>query len=365
MEEKNSLIKSKVRDSNFELLRIISMMLIFLYHYINYGGILNVGSYTINKLTALFLYSGGRVGVNIFILIMGYFMINSKFKIKKVLKMMFQVFFYSSVLAILSVYRLKSNFEVISIKEYLTPTLSSIYWFATYYIIVYLTSPFLNKLIKSLGKKGCQKLIIVFTILLSVIPTISYRITFASEFFTWFVYMYILGAYIREYNFEFKNKKTAKIISIIYPFFSFLLVVISILINKYCKNIYIDITHFDGLYCLPVLIGSVGIFMWFKNIHIKENKVINFFGKTSFAVYLLHDHLLYKNILWSIDIKTQLVEQSPVYIFVGHLFLSMIFIYLIASFIEFLRVTILEKTLFKIKIFDKYLDKFDNWYNEV
>lgn len=117
--EEQVITENKMRESNFELLRIIAMMFIFVYHYINYGGILNVGSYTINKLIALFLYSGGRVGVNIFILIMGYFMINSKFKIKKVFKMMFQVFFYSVILAILSVYRLNSNFEATSIKNIL------------------------------------------------------------------------------------------------------------------------------------------------------------------------------------------------------------------------------------------------------
>lgn len=359
-----SLKENKMRDSKFELLRILSMMSIFIYHYINYGGILNVGSYTNNKLIALFLYSGGRVGVNIFILIMGFFMINSKFKIKKVLKMTFQVFFYSILLAVIAVHRLQSNFKVISINEFFTPILSSLYWFATYYIIVYLVSPFINKLIKSLGKEGCKKFIISATVILSVIPTISYRVTFATEFFTWFVFMYIIGAYIKEYNFEFKNPKTALIITICYPIVAFFTVIVSILINKY-TSLNVDITHFHGLYCILTLIGSIGIFMLFKNLHIKGNKIINFFGKTSFAVYLLHDHLLYRNILWSMDLKTQLVEQSPAYIFVGHLFVSMIIIYLIASFIEFLRVTLLEKRLFKIKVFDKYFDRFDNWYNEI
>lgn len=362
--EEQVITENKMRESNFELLRIIAMMFIFVYHYINYGGILNVGSYTINKLIALFLYSGGRVGVNIFILIMGYFMINSKFKIKKVFKMMFQVFFYSVILAILSVYRLNSNFEATSIKEYFTPILSAVYWFATYYVIIYLITPFLNKLIKSLGKNGCKKLIIISTVILSLIPTISYRITFASELFTWFVYMYILGAYIREYNFDFKNKKTSKILSLLYPIVAFITVIITILINKYCYC-NIDITHFYGMYSILVVISSISIFMWFKNMHIKGNKIINFFGKTSFAVYLLHDHLLYKNILWTLDVKTQLVEQSPAYIFIGHLFISMILIYILTSIIEFLRINILEKPLFKIKIFDKYLDKFDNWYNDI
>ena len=75
----------KIRESNLELLRIISMISIFIYHYCVHGGILEVGSYTINKSVALFFSIGGRVGVNIFILIMGYFMVKSQFKIKRII----------------------------------------------------------------------------------------------------------------------------------------------------------------------------------------------------------------------------------------------------------------------------------------
>lgn len=355
---------NKIRESNFELLRIIAMLMIFIYHYVNYGGILKVGSFTNNKLIALFLYSGGRLGVNIFILIMGFYMIHSKFKVKKYLKMVLQVFFYSVVLALISIYRLNTDFNQVNIKAYFTPVVSAVYWFPTYYLIVYLFTPYLNKFIKSLGKKGCEKLLIVGGVILSGIPTISYRVVFATEFFTWFVYMYILGAYIKLYNYEFKNPKTAKRISIAYPLVAFATVIVSIIINKMFK-IDIDITHFLGLYSFIVLIGSVGIFMWFKNIKIKHNKIINLFAKTSFAIYLLHDHLLYKNIFWTMDVKTQVYEQAPFYIFTAHIILSAIVAYILISVIEILRIYLLEKPLFKIKIFDKYLDKFDNWYNGI
>ena len=354
----------KERYSNIELLRIISMLMIYLYHFVNYGGILNVGSYTNNKLIALFLCSGGRLGVNIFILIMGYFMINSKFRIKKYIKTVLQVFFYSVILAVIAVYRLNTNFEQINIKAYLTPIISGVYWFPTYYLIVYLFTPYLNRFIKSLGKKGCEKLIIVGSILLSGIPTISYRVVFATEFFTWFVYMYIIGAYIKLYNFEFKNKKTAGVITFSYPFIAYLTIIISIIINKTFK-LDIDILHFVGLYSFVVLIGAVGIFMFFKNIKINSNKIINLFAKTSFAIYLFHDHLLYRNIFWTMDIKTAVYEQSPFYIFTAHLLGSAIVVYLIVSIIELLRIYLIEKTIFKLKVIDKWFDKFDNWYNDI
>ena len=63
------------------------------------------------------------------------------------------------------------------------------------------------------------------------------------------------------------------------------------------------------------------------------------------------------------DIKTQVYEQSPFYIFTGHLLLSTIIVYLLVSIIEWLRIFLLEKPVFKIKIFNKYFDRFDKWYN--
>ena len=85
------------RESNIELLRIVSTLFIFVYHYMIAGAISEVYVYTNNKIVALFLSTEGQVGVNIFFLITGYFMINSKFKIRKLLKLFLQVFFYFSI----------------------------------------------------------------------------------------------------------------------------------------------------------------------------------------------------------------------------------------------------------------------------
>lgn len=89
------------RKSNFELLRIISMIFI-LFHHFYYSYIkLDYTNISGNQLTCQVLYSLGKIGVIIFILITGYFMVNSRFKIKKVLELYFEMIFYSwSILAI-------------------------------------------------------------------------------------------------------------------------------------------------------------------------------------------------------------------------------------------------------------------------
>ena len=77
--------KAKIRSTNLEVLRIVSMILILLHHFYDNNIILDYQNITIHQLIVQILSVGGKIGVNCFMLITGYFMIESKFKIKKLL----------------------------------------------------------------------------------------------------------------------------------------------------------------------------------------------------------------------------------------------------------------------------------------
>lgn len=74
----------KKRDSNPELIRIFSMLLIIGHHLIVHGFNVYVNDpynkkeYGYKTHVCLFFYSGGRIGVNLFFIISGYFYINKK-----------------------------------------------------------------------------------------------------------------------------------------------------------------------------------------------------------------------------------------------------------------------------------------------
>lgn len=76
--------KRRIRQSNFELLRIIAMLLIVLHHSMIHGTLTTPGKVVLDTGNPFtfgiynFLAFGGKVGVYIFVLITGYFMINSK-----------------------------------------------------------------------------------------------------------------------------------------------------------------------------------------------------------------------------------------------------------------------------------------------
>lgn len=354
------------RESNIELLRIVSTLFIFVYHYMIAGAISEVYVYTNNKIVALFLSTEGQVGVNIFFLITGYFMINSKFKIRKLLKLFLQVFFYSVGLALLELYTSQLSFKDMDIAPFLKPITQNIYWFATVYAYVYIFTPFLNKMIKGLGKRGCEVFLIFFGVLLSILPTFFNKYFMYSEL-RWGIYMYVLGAYISLFKIEFRNKKTGLLIAIFHPICIFLLEILVIFLDKKF-DIHISKDKCICMYSIYSIVGAVGYFLFFKSLKIKQSKIINYISKVSFVTFLISGHQLYQRHFWFLDCRTDLVINSPIYVFLLHTILCVIGIYILAIITEFLRVNLLEKPLFrilKIKPLDRFLNKFDNWINAI
>ena len=74
-----SLPEKKERNSNFELLRIIAMLMIVFHHFSVHGGFnYELTDISFNRLWLYFISMGGKIGVDIFVLISGYFLITNK-----------------------------------------------------------------------------------------------------------------------------------------------------------------------------------------------------------------------------------------------------------------------------------------------
>lgn len=72
----------KKRDTGPELLRIIAMLFIMFHHFAEHSGI-DFSVWSINNITLALMQSLGKIGVNVFVLITGYYSCNSKFSVKK------------------------------------------------------------------------------------------------------------------------------------------------------------------------------------------------------------------------------------------------------------------------------------------
>ncbi len=94
--------EKKQRDSNFELMRIVAMLLIVLHHLCQQGLWFSAeNSHSLNSnVASSFSVWTGLLGNWLFILISGYFGAVTNFSWKKVFKLWFQIFFTSATIGL-------------------------------------------------------------------------------------------------------------------------------------------------------------------------------------------------------------------------------------------------------------------------
>ena len=169
---------NKTRDSNFELMRIISMIFIILYHVLVHGALLDYASGSM-KIVVVFLEALILVHVNSFILITGYFQCKSKMRLGKVLALNNMTWFYKVLIMVLFIaFGVIAVPDIITLIQTLLPIDFGIYWFISSYLILYLISPILNKVINNSTKRDLQKIIIVLFIVVSLLSTLTRDVFF-------------------------------------------------------------------------------------------------------------------------------------------------------------------------------------------
>lgn len=193
-------IAIKVRKSNLELFRIITMLMIVAHHYVVNSGLMPVvwENYPSAKSLFLLLFGwGGKTGINCFVLITGYFMCTSQITLRKFLKLLFEVEFYYIVFfaffAISGYVELSPKFVIKS----LLPIVAIKDGFVSCYLVFFCFIPFLNILIKGMTKRHHQLLLGLCLLMFSIFPTILINVNYS--YVSWFMVVYFIGSYLRLY----------------------------------------------------------------------------------------------------------------------------------------------------------------------
>ncbi len=310
--EETEIKTQKKRDTNFELLRILAMLMIIVHHYNVFGGILYnadkvIDSQRIEYYIFYFAEYICIIAVNLYVMISGYYMVKSKMKVKKIVKLELELLFYSVLIYAILVWQHKIDFNASDCLYTFFPVISNQYWFMTAYMGLYLLVPFINKLANSLNKKSYGYLIIISTIIFSVVrtifPTNNILESNGGYSLTWFIYLYLLAGYIHLYfDRDIKKYKLAIIF--------FLLIFGEMAVRFYLQK---STDNFDKIWVktslnfslfynqLFILIETVIVFLFFKNIHIKNeiaNKMITVISPLTLGVYLIHVNENLKSVLW-------------------------------------------------------------------
>ena len=347
--------KMNSRKSNFELLRIVSITCIILYHSVWHSGIDYLGL-NFNKVLVDFLDMLGQLGVNCFMLISGYFLLESNFKWIKVIKISLEASFYI-LLGILFL-KIFGDSTGIAIGWWLPKTLFPIlkeaYWFLTMYVLVYLFSPIFKKLILVILKKEIEIFLGLSLFIWSIWPTILGLMNNETEGyifynrFIWGVIMFLMGAYIKKYPPKIFNDLKK---SIFFFISATVLILLPILLINFLKISVINSNYFWRPNSILMLIWSLSLFLFFKKLEIKDNKIINLLASTTLGVYLFHDGPI-RYWLWNDLFKIK--NYANLNYFGLYLILVMVIIFLVGFGIDigrkFLEKVFLDKFFDKIKI---------------
>lgn len=356
-------LKKKERNSNFEFLRIISMFMIALHHscvHTNLGNFDKLNGNIFNEAIHISLALCGKVGVICFILITGYFTLNSRFSFKKLLKLFFQVWFYSIVIGLVV---LKGNFNLygeenrIEIIEYVFfPILKGTYWFVSTYVLLYMTCPIMNIAIKNMTQTNHKYFLILLGVLFYVVPTFT-EMGIGEGNNVLFAFVYFLGAYIRKYNIPLlSNRFVALFFGLSVYIIRVVLFILgkhNILSERYYKN-------FLGENSLAILLSAIGLFMFIKSFNFGTVKIINFVSQAAFGVYLIHDNNFLRSHVWEFFNINDHVQSDTVILYC---LFSCVIIYISCTAIDLIRIYLLENLIFKITWFDGLFQQLDDKFN--
>ena len=308
------------------------MVMIVAHHFAVHGGfVLNYHSLSLNQCWVQFLLMGGKIGVNIFILISGYFLIDSKkFNISKILKFIMQLLTYSLLTFAIGMLLHIQPFNFKQLIRHCLPITFRLWWFASTYIVLYIISPYLNKFLNSLKRKEYKYYLLLCTFMWCLIPTLTSR-SFESNNLIWFIYLYSLAGYIKKY---YKSKNGYKTL-----FRCFISTLVWIILT------FLSTLIFD------VVALKVSFISFSEN-----NKIINSIASTTFGIYLIHDSYFGRNIIWLRLFKNSSFLNSNWLI--PYSLFAIFTVFITCSFIEFLRITVIEKHC--TKIIHKLASKIDN-----
>ena len=306
---------NKKRYANIDLLKFVAIIMVIAIHShlfsTNFIQSSHISTYIQYALRIL------CEGVAIFVFVNGFLLINKKeFDLKKHLKKALKIFLililWSLILTVLIKIIYKEPLHILDIIKNVFITdinnkYTGILWFLQNLITLYLIYPIL-KVVHDHNKKVYDYLFIVLlctTIVTNLLGMISQLINtkinysginvlteYVGKFQILtnrnFLIFFMLGGYIFENKEKFEPKEIRykwSLIGIISWIISFIFAVV---ISKLQNKVYIDNFNYGSAFMPIILIGIFAITFDYQNKNKWYNKFIEFVGKNSLGIYLIH-----------------------------------------------------------------------------
>lgn len=281
--------KVVLRQSNFELLRLVAIFLIIFGHCLLRTG--NAGVYepyvqNANSVIGSFLYALCVIGVNLFILISGYFGIRRVGK--SVIKILIDCTVYGLIAFLIG--KMGGAIEVNNVHglhDFLSVIKYDNWWFVASYLQLVVLSPLIERSVKDIDYKSFSYFIILLCVFNFYFSWRCGAINDHGYNITNFIFLYYIGRFLRQ-------SEDKKWMGWLQKHGVLLWIASSFLLASYFKYRFVNYKWTPTLWCnfwgynLPlVMLGSVSCFASFSRLKIKS-KLINRMAMTVFGIYILH-----------------------------------------------------------------------------
>ncbi|MBO5472237.1 MAG: acyltransferase [Lachnospiraceae bacterium] len=341
----------KKRQANFELLRIVAMVMIITLHYLVKGGAASplTEDSALPVYFAWLLESFCLVAVNCYVLISGYFLVESDWKPGRIVSLVCQVLFYSLLIPAALILTGVISADSVSLyewAEYLFPISTEHYWFATAYLMMYLFAPLLAEGIRRMDKRSLQiatgLLLFFWTVVKSFVPLAFATDRFGYDF-GWFLCLFVLAGYLRRFGLPWLEKRSHAVF--LYAASSvgawaLMLACAEVsgavaALSVYGERIY----TYNHILCLT---GAVALFYVFKDSPVSEGRASELICKAApytFGVYLLHEHVLvrYRWLEWA-----GADAAAGTWGFLPHMLICVAAVYAAGTAVDYIRARLFE-----------------------
>lgn len=292
------------RESGIELLRIFAMLIIVGNHFATHSGLnLNVmpsekpGNFFFMQMLAC----GGKFGVDLFVLITGYFHSTGGMKGVRLVGLWLTTVLYGIGIWCATHFAFGVNGNAI---HSLFPLVHNSYWFITAYFCMELLSPYLARMMDAMTRREhlllCATLLVLYSIIPSILvfPGSAGRNLFYYSYTLWFVVLFIVAGYIRRYV-DFRNVKAIWLAS------GAVAGAAAIAIYIYACDMAVAGGAKGWVWSVwrnensaPLLFLCICLFGLFARLRIGAIPFINAVASCMLGVYLLHDHAMVRRLLW-------------------------------------------------------------------
>lgn len=320
------------RDSNIELARIVAMAMIVIWHFVLHGlqgedrflAIDSFGPLHFDQYVQLVISTLCIVGVNLFVLISGFFKI--KLRWKSILNYYLLCLFWNAVVLAVS-----CSYQAVSLKDiidvFFISKMSN--WFFRAYFILLLVSPILNYSMNSLSIRQFRIIVLILLMLTCFSGWLLHNGNEDGYNAYQLLTMYVLGGYIAKEDFFNKIKSGQALL--LYFFFTALNYASMMVVYYVFGKEITTLLHYN--YFLLIL-QSISLFCFFKQLKLKSSAV---------------------NIVASTVVAALFVQQSievPLYAYIHNDYMTngfsgKLFLFLVAAFFAIFIVAFVIESLRK------------------